>query len=244
MRNLLLEIAYNGAGYHGWQVQNNAITVQEKLQDAIEKVFEARYDVKGCSRTDAGVHANMFCCSFKTDKSILTEKIPAALNVNLPYDICVKSCIEKDEGFHARYDCKGKEYLYRIWNGKSRNPFLEKLCYHYRYDIDVDLLNCQAKDFIGKYDFSAFCASGSSVEDKVREIYSFEVKREGEEVLFYVSGDGFLYNMVRIMVGTLLDISNGKIEKNSIRNIIESKNRSMAGFTAPAEGLYLNNVYY
>lgn len=244
MRNILLEISYNGKEYHGWQVQLNAVTVQEKLQDAIESVFGEREDIKGCSRTDAGVHANTFCCNFKTDKSIAVEKIPAALNANLPNDISVKTCKEMPVDFHARYDCKGKEYVYRIWNGKSRNPFLDKLCYFYKYNIDVELINNEAKSFIGKYDFSAFCASGSSVEDKVREIYSFEVKRNGEEVLFIVKGNGFLYNMVRIMVGTLLDISSGKIRTGTINEIIESRDRSRSGFTAPAEGLYLNSVYY
>lgn len=244
MRNLLLEISYNGMNYHGWQVQANAVTVQEKLQDAIESVFGSREDVKGCSRTDSGVHANMFCCNFRTEKNIPAEKVSDALNANLPYDISVKSCREMPFDFHARYDCRGKEYVYKIWNGKTRNPFLDKLCCFYRYNIDVDLLDKEAKDFIGRYDFSAFCAAGSSVEDKVREIYSFDVKRVGEEVLFTVSGNGFLYNMVRIMVGTLLDISSGKIEKGSIKNIIESADRSEAGFTAPAEGLYLNSVYY
>lgn len=244
MRNLLLEISYNGACYHGWQVQANAVTVQEKLQDAIEAVFGAREDVKGCSRTDSGVHANMFCCNFKTEKEIPVNKIPSALNANLPLDISVKSCKEVSLDFHARYDCKGKEYVYKIWNTESRNPFLNKLCYHYKYKIDEKMLSEEAQSFVGKHDFSAFCAAGSSVEDMTREIYSCDVKRQGDEVLFYVRGDGFLYNMVRIMVGTLLDISAGKIEKGSISEIIDSKNRTKAGFTAPPEGLYLNQVYY
>ncbi len=244
MRNFLLEISYNGKNYHGWQVQSNAVTVQEKLQDAIESVFGSREDIKGCSRTDSGVHANMFCCNFKTDKNIPAEKISDALNANLPNDISVKACREVPLDFHARYDCKGKEYVYRIWNGKTRNPFLDKLCCFYKYDVDVELLNNEAKSFIGKYDFSAFCATGSSVEDKVREIYSFDVSRCGEEVLFTVRGNGFLYNMVRIMVGTLLDISSGKISPGTICDIIKSGDRSKAGFTAPAEGLYLNSVYY
>ncbi|MBE6782473.1 MAG: tRNA pseudouridine(38-40) synthase TruA [Ruminococcaceae bacterium] len=244
MRNLLLEISYNGMNYHGWQVQANAVTIQEKLQDAIEVVFGNREDVKGCSRTDSGVHANVFCCNFKTDKNIPAEKVPDALNANLPCDISVKSCKEMPLGFHARYDCKGKEYVYKIWNSSTRNPFLDKLCYFYKYHLDEKLLSEEAKDFIGKHDFSAFCAAGSSVEDKIREIYSFDVRREGDMVLFIVSGNGFLYNMVRIMVGTLLDISSRKIERGSIPEIIQSKNRSEAGFTVISDGLYLNDVYY
>ena len=244
MNNFLLEISYNGACYHGWQVQDNAVTVQEKLQDAIESVFKTREDIKGCSRTDAGVHANSFFCNFKTEKYISPDKIPSALNANLPLDISVISCKEVLLDFHARYDCKGKEYVYKIWNAQERNPFLNKLSYHYKYNIDARLLNNEAKSFVGVHDFSAFCASGSSVDDKVREIYSFNVERNGDEVLFTVSGNGFLYNMVRIMVGTLLDVSSGKIERNSIKEIIESKDRKNAGFTVPGDGLYLNRVYY
>lgn len=244
MKNYLLQLKYNGSSYHGWQVQDNAVTVQEKLQDAIEAVFGKREDVKGCSRTDSGVHANAFFCNFKSEKSIPTEKIPSALNANLPLDIAVEKCVEVRDDFHARYDCKGKEYVYKIWNGRERNAFYNNLYYHYKYKIDEELLNEEAKAFIGKYDFSAFCAAGSSVEDKVREIYSFRVERCADEVFFIVSGDGFLYNMVRIMVGTLLEIGSGKIEKGQILQIIEKKDRALAGFTAPPHGLYLNAVYY
>ncbi len=244
MKNFLLEISYNGAKYHGWQVQSNAVTVQEKLQDAIESVFGKREDVKGCSRTDSGVHANMFCCNFRTEKDIPVSKIPAALNANLPLDISVKSCKEVSYDFHARYDCKGKEYVYKIWNAQERNPFYNSLYYHYKYNLDADILNSEAQSFVGVHDFSSFCAAGSSVEDMTREIYSCRVERQGDEVLFYVSGNGFLYNMVRIMVGTLLDISSGKIEKGKISEIISAENREKAGFTAPPEGLYLNKVYY
>lgn len=244
MKNYLLRIKYNGSSYHGWQVQDNAVTVQEKLQDAIEAVFGKREDVKGCSRTDSGVHANAFFCNFRSEKVIQAEKIPAALNANLPVDIAVEKCTEVHQDFHARYDCKGKEYVYKIWNGHERNPFYNDLYYHYKYKIDTELLNIEAQAFVGKHDFSAFCAAGGSVEDKVREIYSFRVERSGDEVFFYVSGDGFLYNMVRIMVGTLLEISSGKIEKGKISQIICEKDRNMAGFTVPPQGLYLNAVYY
>ncbi len=244
MKNFLLEISYNGSAYHGWQVQSNAVTVQEKLQDAIEYVFGKREDVKGCSRTDSGVHANMFCCNFRTEKDIPVSKIPAALNANLPFDIAVKSCKEVPYDFHARYDCKGKEYVYKIWNAQERNPFTNGLYYHYKYNIDADVLNKEAQSFVGVHNFSSFCAAGSSVEDMTREIYSCRVERQGDEVLFYVSGNGFLYNMVRIMVGTLLDVSSGKIEKGKISEIILAESREKAGFTAPPDGLYLNKVYY
>lgn len=244
MKNYLLQISYNGSAYHGWQVQDNAVTVQEKLQDAIEAVFGAREDVKGCSRTDSGVHANSFFCNFRSERNIPTEKIPSALNVNLPMDIAVKKCTEVPLDFHARYDCKGKEYVYKIWNSNERNPFYNNLYYHYKYSIDADILDQEAKAFKGEHDFSSFCAAGGSVEDKVRTVYDFCVKRQGDEVLFIVSGNGFLYNMVRIMVGTLLEISSGKIQQGKISEIIEAKDRSKAGFTVPPQGLYLNEVYF
>lgn len=244
MKNYLLQISYNGYSYHGWQVQNNAVTIQEKLQNAIESVFGKREDIKGCSRTDAGVHANKFCCSFKSEKEIPVGRIPSALNANLPLDIAVENCTEMPLDFHARYDCKGKEYVYKIWNANERNPFYNNLYYHYKYKIDAEILNEEAQSFVGEHDFSSFCAAGGSVEDKIREIYSFRVERDGDEVLFCVSGNGFLYNMVRIMVGTLLEISCGKIERGRVSGIIEEKDRDKAGFTAPPQGLYLNDVYY
>ena len=244
MKNYLLQISYNGCAYHGWQVQDNAVTVQEKLQDAIETVFGKREDIKGCSRTDSGVHANKFCCSFKSEREIPADRIPSALNTSLPLDISVEKCTEVPLDFHARYDCRGKEYVYKIWNSNERNPFYNNLYYHYKYNIDADVLNQEAKAFIGEYDFSSFCAAGGSVEDKVRTVYDFRVERHGKEVFFIVSGNGFLYNMVRIMVGTLLEISSGKIGQGKIDEIIEAKDRSKAGFTAPPQGLYLNDVYY
>ena len=244
MRNIFLEISYNGAGYHGWQVQDNAVTVQQVLQDAIYSVFQKRENIIGCSRTDSGVHANIFCCNFRTESNIPIDKIPDALNANLPRDIVVLSSKEVPLEFHSRYDCIAKEYEYRILNSKKRNPFRDGLCWFYPYDLDEKLMNEECKVFIGMYDFSAFCASKSSVEDKTRTIYDFSVRRENDDVIFTVKGNGFLYNMVRIMVGTLVDISRGKIEKDSIRNIILSLDRDRAGVTAPPEGLYLNRVFY
>ncbi len=244
MRNLLLKISYIGSEYHGWQVQDNAVTVQQTLQDAIEKVFGKREDVIGCSRTDAGVHANMFCCNFRTEKDIPVEKVANALNGNLPRDISVLSCEEAKPDFHSRYSCKGKEYVYKIWNGKSRNPFTEGLYYNYPYNIDCEKLQNDCNDFIGTYDFKSFCSVKTTVFDTVRTIYKCEIKRNGDEVLITVKGNGFLYNMVRIIVGTLLEISSGKIRSGTVKDIIFECNREKAGFTAPAHGLYLNSVEY
>ena len=244
MRNLLLTISFDGTAYHGWQVQDNALTVQQTLQDALQQLCSRRDNVVGCSRTDAGVHANMYCCNIRTEHPIPCDKLVTALNAVLPRDIAALDCREVDFDFHARYDCKSKEYIYKIWNSPNKNPFLYNHSLHYKYPLDEEFLSSQAKQFIGTYDFSSFCAAGSSVEDTVRTVMNASVERNGDEVIFRVEADGFLYNMVRIMMGTLIDISRGKLPENSIPQIIESKNRFAAGYTAPARGLYLNKIHY
>lgn len=244
MRNLLVTLSYDGSYYHGWQIQKNAVTVQEVFQKALEKVLCENTDIKGCSRTDSGVHANMYCVSFKTEKSIPCENMVRALNTYLPKNIAVTSCKEVSDDFHARYSVKSKRYVYRIYNGKIRNPFLEKYAFNYRYPIDEKYLNDEAQAFLGTHDFSGFCSANSDVEDTVRTVYSFSVERNGDDVFFTVEADGFLYNMVRIMIGTLLFISEGKIKSGELSAIIDSKKRSAAGKTAPPQGLYLDFVNY
>ncbi|MCH5321066.1 MAG: tRNA pseudouridine(38-40) synthase TruA [Eubacterium sp.] len=244
MKNLLLTIQYDGSNYHGWQVQQNALSVQEVFQNAVEKVFGKRLDVIGCSRTDTGVHANMYCLTLKTDMNISDDGVILALNSKLPNDISVIGCREVPDDFHPRYSCKSKEYIYKIYNGKIRNPFYAKYALHYKYAIDADYLNKECKAFIGTQDFSGFCSAKSDVEDCVRTVKSCEVWREGDMVYFKVEADGFLYNMVRIMVGTLLFIAEGKIKEGELSQIIKSKNRRSAGKTASPQGLYLNKINY
>lgn len=244
MRNYLFKIKYDGFAFHGWQIQPNGITVQQCVTDAIFRIFSQKVTVHGCSRTDAGVHANEFCFNCKIETEMPCEKIIYALNAVLPEQIAVTDCKQVDDSFHARFDCKGKEYIYIINNAKVRDPFLVGRAYHYKYTLDENMLDVQAKSFIGKHDFAAFCAAGSSVKDTVRTVYDFSVTREKDNVIFKISGDGFLYNMVRIAVGTLLDISRGKIDTDSVPQIIESKDRSRAGVTVPPHGLYLNKVFY
>lgn len=244
MRNLLLTLSFDGSKYHGWQVQKNANTVQHTLQDCIENILQSNVSVTGCSRTDAGVHANMYCCNIRTDSEIPCENLKSALNANLPYDIAVKGCCEVDESFHARYDCKSKQYIYKIYNAEVKNPFLNGYALHYKYPLDADMLDRQARDFIGTHDYVGFCSAHSSVKSTVRTVKNASVERQGDLVVFKVEADGFLYNMVRIMVGTLLGIAQGKIPQGTIKEIIQSKNRDRAGITAPACGLYLNKVEY
>lgn len=244
MKRLLLSIQYDGTAYHGWQVQANALSVQEVFQDAVEKVFGKRLDVKGCSRTDSGVHANRYCLTLDTDMNISEEGVVMALNAQLPADIAVVDCREVPFDFHPRYSCTKKQYVYKIYNGSVRNPFLRNTAYYYRYPIDVDLLHTAAQSFCGTHDFAGFCSVKSDVEDTVRTVYRAEVKRDGDIVLFLFEADGFLYNMVRIMVGTLLFVNEGKIAPETLPDVIASKDRSRAGRTAQPQGLYLNKVYY
>lgn len=244
MRNLFLTISYDGSNYHGWQIQKNAVTVQEVFQRAVKKLFLQELDIKGCSRTDSGVHANKYCLSLKVDTDIPCKNIVQALNSYLPNDIAVLTCADADMNFHARYNVVKKEYVYVLCNRKIRDPFLQKYAFWYRYDIDADYLNQQAQAFVGTYDYSGFCSANSGVEDTVRTVYSFEVSRKDDMVYFKVSANGFLYNMVRIMVGTLLFVSEGKIKKDELKHVILSKDRKKAGKTAPPQGLYLNDVIY
>lgn len=244
MRNLLLTLAFDGTAYHGWQVQANAVTVQRTVQDAWERICGVRDNLVGCSRTDAGVHANMFCCNLRTEAELACDRLQTALNAVLPRDISVLSCREVPYEFHARYDCSSKEYIYRLWNAQVRSPFEENYAWHYKYPIDEAALDASAGLFIGRHDFTSFCASGSSVEDNTRTVIAAGVERRGDEVIFRVEADGFLYNMVRIMTGTLIGVASGKIRGDEITEIISCRDRSRAGITAPAHGLYLNKVNY
>ncbi len=244
MQRLLLTLRYDGSRYHGWQVQKNGITVQETLQDAVERLTGIRSGLTGCSRTDAGVHAEMFCCAFDTASPLRGEKMVKALNAHLPRDIAVYGCREVEADFHPRYAALGKRYVYRIWNAPERNPFWEGRALHCRRPLDAAFLNEQAAAYVGTHDFASHQAAGSTVEETIRTVRRAEVERRGEMVLFTVEADGFLYNMVRIMVGTLLGLQAGSLEAGSIPAILESGSRERAGATAPACGLYLDHVFY
>lgn len=244
MRRLLVTLRYDGTAYHGWQVQKNALSVQTAVQDAMERVFGERPDLHGCSRTDAGVHAREYCFHFDTDRQITGDHFALALNRALPDDIAVSHCREVSLQFHARYSCTGKEYVYQLYNGKFRDPFHTRGWYFYPYRLDEELLHRAAQGFLGTHDFRGFCSVGGKLHDTVRTVTESRVIREGDEVRFFVTADGFLYNMVRIMTGTLLGVAQGRIAPDAIPAIIETKSRSAAGVTAPAGGLWLNRVFY
>ena len=244
MARLMMTLRYDGTAYHGWQVQPNAVTVQELLQDAVQKVTGTRAGITGCSRTDAGVHAEMFCCALDTDSPLRGDKLASALNFHLPRDIAVYDVCEVADDFHPRYHARGKRYIYRIWNGKQRHPVYDHYALHRKQPLDERQLNAAAARYIGTHDFAAFCAAGSDVQDTVRTVFDCRVERQGELVLFLVEADGFLYNMVRIMVGTLLEIADGRLDAEAIDGILASGDRAQAGPTAPAKGLCLQMVFY
>jgi len=245
VRNLLLTLCFDGAAYHGWQVQPNALTVQEVLQNALKNVLQEVPDLKGCSRTDAGVHAHMFCVSFHTQRQIPCERLVNAVNHFLPPDVAVQNCREVPEAFHARYSCRGKQYIYQIWNASVREPFLRSRALHYWYPLDADKLNEAAAHYVGSHDFTSFCTQDKrEIGSFVRTVTQAQVKREGSLVTFSVAADGFLYNMVRILTGTLLYVAQGKFAPQQIPEILAAKDRSLAGPTAPPQGLYLNRVFY
>ena len=244
MRNLKLKIAYSGKQYHGFQIQKNALTVQEVLQTALETLLKHKIELKGCSRTDVGVHAYEYFVSFKTSNPVPTERLVVGLNTLLPGDVVANHCEEVAACFHARYDVVFKEYIYKILNCKVRNPFLDGFVYWYPFALDVGYLDELTKCFIGRKDFKAFCASGSKQSDFVRTIYEFEACKSDDMICFRVAGDGFLYNMVRIMVGTLIEYCRQNKTKSELNELIESGFRERAGKTAPSGGLYLNKVIY
>ena len=244
---IALTIMYDGTLFHGWQVQNNAKSVQGTLQDGLEKTLGFRPDVSGVSRTDSGVHANNYVCHIlKEGINIPPERLSAALNSHLrDSGIAVKSAEIKDADFHARYSCVAKEYVYKIWNCRYTNPFLKNRAWFYPIEIDIEKMRFAEREFVGTNDFRAFMTKGSKNEDNtVRTVKYFNVNKEDELITISVCADGFLYNMVRIMVGTYVDLARRGASEGAVKDIIESCERKNAGDTAPAEGLYLNRIFY
>ncbi len=250
---LFLKIKYDGTNYAGYQVQNNALTIQQELNKATADLFGVKCDITGCSRTDAGVHALCFCATVQEhsrdclNTAIPIERIPQAMNVRLPEDISVFYAEFVSEDFHARYDVKSKTYEYRILNSPHRDPFAVNRVYHFPRNIsDSDLMNMQkaAAAICGTHDYSAFMASGSKITDAVRTVYSCSVNRTDDIITVRISANGFLYNMVRIICGTLIEVAKGNLDADDIGRIILSRDRRLAGSTLPAEGLYLVDVEY
>ena len=243
MRNLKLTIQYDGTRYCGWQKQPNSSGIQGTIEYAIYEITKEKLNIIGSGRTDAGVHALGQVANFKTNSSIPAARIPDALNAKLPKDISIIDCQEVSEDFHSRYSATGKIYRYLIYNKPYRSPLYKDTSYHVRYDLDIQKMRSEAQSLLGTHDFKGFMSSGSSVKDTVREIYDIRLSKQEDLIVLEVEGNGFLYNMVRIIVGTLVDIGRGRINK-CLKEIVESKSRSECGHTAPAHGLFLKKVDY
>ena len=242
---ILLKIAYDGTNYFGWQYQPNVITIEKQLGIALSKIYNHKIMLRGASRTDTKVNALAQHATFLVEKSIIPlDRIPQVVNKILPSDIVVISAREVSEEFDARYDAKEKTYTYRIQNSETVNPINRNSTYCVRKKLDVDLMNEGAKYFLGTHDFSAFRSLGGSVKSTVRTIHEIHLTREGEIITLTVRGDSFLYNMVRIMVGTLIKVGKKKIMPCHVADIILSKDRSFAGNTAEPQGLTLVDIKY
>lgn len=244
MRNLKVMMAYRGTAYHGFQIQNNGLTIQEVVERCMGKVLNEPVTIHGCSRTDAGVHAKQYCFSVKTNSQIPIKGLIRGVNGELPKDISILDCEEVPDTFHARFSCCGKEYLYLIHNSESKNPFTTDLAYHYRRPFHAEIVQEAAQHFVGTHDFRSFCTNCAENANTVRTIHSFDVEVDGDSVKMLVKGNGFLYNMVRIMVGTLLTVNEGKLTADQLDEIMAAGKRQLAGRTAAAHGLYLNRVFY
>ena len=245
MRNIKLVIEYDGKEYNGWQKQPDKLNIQGTIEKAIERITGEQVDLMASGRTDRGVHAIGQVANFKTDSNIPIEKFAIAINSNLKKSILIKSAEEVDERFHSRLTCKKKTYRYVINNSKYGTAIYRNLETHIPIKLNVEKMKKAIKFFEGEHDFKAFKASGTSSKSSVRTIYKAEIKEmPNERIWIELTGNGFLYNMIRIIAGTLVDVGLGKIEPEEIKNILESKNRENAGKTLPPQGLYLVNVQY
>ncbi len=241
---MALEVSYDGTNYAGFQRQPNHITIQSELERALTELSKEQITIHGSGRTDAGVHALGQVIHFSTNLNIPVEKWPLAIRNFLPEDIIVRRAFRVADDFHARYDAIGKVYRYQIDCGTVPNVFHRRYSYHYPYSLNTDLIQAAILHLIGTHDFSAFCASGTTIEDKVRTLYEITLTDDGDLLKIDFHGNGFLYNMVRILIGTLLRVGGGRIAVSDIPEIIASKDRHRAGVTAPAHGLTLLKVEY
>ena len=244
MKRVGLVVAYDGTNYSGWQIQPNGITIQGVLNDALSDLLGEKIEIMGASRTDAGVHALGNVAVFDTNTRIPGEKISYALNQRLPEDIRIQLSEEVEPDFHPRYCDSEKTYEYRILNRKFPVPTERLYSYFYHYKLDVDKMREATYYLIGRHDFASFCGTGAQVKSTVRTITGIDVWRDGDIVTIRVKGEGFLYNMVRIIAGTLIRVGGGFIEPQQIKKILEAKDRTLAGETARPEGLTLIGIRY
>lgn len=245
MRNIKMIVQYDGSNFKGFQrLKDNDNTIQGKLEDVLTKLTNEKVELIGSGRTDMGVHALGQVVNFKTNHSGSVESIQKYLYKYLPESIVIKSISEEDDRFHSRYNAKSKVYLYKIDNSKYHNPFSRKFSCHIEKTLNVELMKEASEYLIGTHDFSSFASSKSKKKTHSRTIEFIDIKKEDSNISIYIKGDGFLYNMVRIIAGTLIEVGLGKIKPSDIKGILESKDRTNAGETAPAKGLFLYKVLY
>lgn len=239
-----LIVAYDGTNYSGWQIQPNGVTIEQRLNEALTDLLKEPIKVTGASRTDAGVHSLGNVCIFDTNTRMPAEKISYALNTRLPEDIVVQDSCQVEEDFHPRFSKSRKTYEYRILNKKFRNPTRRLDTYFYYYDLDLEAMQKAASYLEGEHDFKSFASLGGQAETSVRTIYSCQVNKVDDIISIRVTGNGFLYNMVRIIAGTLIKVGAGDIKPEEIPSILEAKDRNAAGPTAPAHGLTMIGLEY
>mgnify|MGYP002529019028 CR=1 FL=1 len=243
-RNIALRLQYDGTAYHGWQVQKTDVTVAETLERALTKVCGEPIKVVGCGRTDAGVHAERYIANFHTESRIPVERLPFAINTHTPEDIVVREALEVADDFNAILSCQKKEYTYRIYNSRIKNPFYVNRAYFYPKHLDEEVMDRAARAFEGTHDFAAVRSVGTETRTTVRTVHWCRAERDGPLISIAVCADGFLYNMVRAIVGTMVYASYGKIEPEAIPALLATRDRRLTGPTMPPQGLYLNRVWY
>lgn len=244
MRNLMLTISYDGTSYHGYQAQEGSITIQEVMEKTLSDIMKEEISVQGCSRTDAGVHARRYVMNFHTSCNIPSDRVAIALNTKLPPDIVAIDCMEVREDFNSRFDTQSKTYKYFI-NNSSYDVFRRDFQWYISKELDVEKMIEASEYFVGYHPFDSFMAAGCQVKDTRRNINFLTVEKSPEGIIeITINADGYLYNMVRIITGTLVGVGYGRFTPDDITHIIESKDRTKAGVTAPARGLYLWEVFY
>ena len=244
MKNIALRLRYHGSRYHGWQVQKNAITVAQTMEEALAKVCGERVKLTGCGRTDAGVHALRYCANFHSDCTVPVDRMPLAVNSRLPDDIAVVDAVEVPDDFNAIGSCVKKEYVYKILNSRIPDPFLaDRVCF-YPQRLDISLMQAAARAFEGTHDFKAVRSEGTQTKTTVRTVYWCRAEKDGDLITVSICANGFLYNMCRAMVGTMVYASYGKLIPEEIPALLEKRDRRLTGPTMPPQGLYLNRVWY
>jgi len=244
MRNIAIRLKYDGSRYHGWQTQRSEITVQQTVEEALERALGERVRLVGCGRTDAGVHALRYCANFRGDCRIPLDKLPLAVNSYLPDDIAVLAACDAEENFNAIGSCIKKEYIYKIHNSNIRDPFLERRACFYPQSLDAEAMNAAARAFEGTHDFAAVRSVGTETKTTVRTVHWCRAEREGDMITVSICADGFLYNMCRAMVGTMVYAAYGKLSPADIPALLEKGDRRLTGPTMPPQGLYLNRLWY